>query len=220
MVLKILLIPFLLLSAIPQLLICRAKDQHCVDPWLGSTIGLIDNCDLLKETFEVKLDKLINQQCVRAIGYKVKNETGWDKIINGVEPTKVIEFNTTEAFCLPLNLTVGVRFWNGTTHENRKVKTELNPRACLQKDLTSHEKESLKKRCPLFEDVAPSQEEKTPAIFGPWRDTNVCSESCGPHGRLLQVRSCSSPHLDLACVGLNVLKTGSTPCNPQMCKGI
>ena len=235
MVPKLFVMLFLVFSAIPQLLICHGEDQQCEDPWLGSTDGLIDNCDLLKNKFEVNL---VNLECVRAIGYKVKNKTDWDKIIEVVDPTKVVAFETTEAFCQPLNLTLGVRFWNGTTHENRKVKVKLNPMACSQKDLTLSEIQSLKRRCPKgglkllsprenkmiqskSEETATSQDEKV--IFGPWRDTEVCSESCGNLGHLLQTRSCSAPHPQLTCASLNssqVLRTGSTPCNRQLCQGM
>ena len=235
MVSKLFFVPFLVF---PQLLICHGKDQQCEAPWLGSTDGLIDNCDLLKNKFDVNLVNLVSLECVRAIGYKVKNETDWDEIIEVVDPTKVVAFETTEAFCQPLNLTLGVRFWNGTTHENRKVKVKLNPMACSQKDLTLSEIQSLKRRCPEVglkllsprenkmlqsksEDTATGQDEKV--IFGPWRDTEVCSESCGTLGHLLQIRSCSAPHPQLTCASLNsseIFRTGSTPCNRQLCQGM
>ena len=236
MVPKLLFVLFLVFSAIPQLLICHGKDQQCEAPWLRSTDGLIDNCDLLKNKFVVNLVNLVNLDCVRAIGYKVKNETNWVEIIEVVDPTKVVAFETTEAFCQPLNLMLGVRFWNGTTYENRKVKLELNPTACSLEDLTSSEMQSLKRRCP---EVGPkllsprenrmmqtksegtSQDEKV--IFGQWRDTEVCSESCGNLGHLLQTRSCSAPHPQLTCASLNsshVFRTGSTPCNRQLCQGM
>ena len=236
MVPKLFFVPFLVF---PQLLICHGygKDQHCEAPWLGSTDGLIDNCDLLKNKFVVNLVNLVSLECVRAIGYKVKNEADWDEIIEVVDPTKVVAFETTEAFCQPLNLTLGVRFWNGTTHENRKVKLELNPMGCISfEDLTSDEIQSLRIRCPKgglkllsprenrmiqSKSEGTSQDEKV--IFGPWRDTEVCSESCGNLGHLLQTRSCSAPNPQLTCASLNssqVFRTGSTPCNRQLCQGM
>ena len=145
---------FVVFSTFLQL--CQARHQPCVARWLGSSAnadaaGLINNCDLLKEKLFPNLKVLVDKpECVNSIAYKVNGQTyenDWDQ----KDPDKVVAFETSKAFCQPLNLTVGVRFWNGTTHEIRKVKsTGHNPLAhtshCL-KELTSDEIQSLREGC-------------------------------------------------------------------------
>ena len=54
-----------------------------------------------------------------------------------------------------------------------------------------------------------------PFIFGPWEDTNVCTESC----RLLQRRTCKEVNQRSFCKDQLIERVGETVCLSPPCKG-
>ena len=60
-----------------------------------------------------------------------------------------------------------------------------------------------------------------PFVFGEWKETDHCSETCGK-GKLLQQRSCTPTHPDKSCSSLPTSDTwrpGNKNCMPKLCKG-
>ena len=118
-----------------------AKDE-CYVEWIGGTLTPIDECSLLfNETLEVRLDKLVNNSdCLNEntrIGIAVNQETDnkWDSIQNLAQNKDFATFNSTKSLCHPLNVTVGMYFYNGGEWKSHKVTFELNPNNCLNKNL-------------------------------------------------------------------------------------
>jgi len=59
---------------------------------------------------------------------------------------------------------------------------------------------------------------KEPVVFGPWRDTDICTETCG-EGKLLEQRSCTPAHSCASLKTTQTLRPGNTPCVGQHCQG-
>jgi len=60
-----------------------------------------------------------------------------------------------------------------------------------------------------------------PFVFGDWKATDLCTETCG-EGKLLEQRTCTPTHPDKSCASLPTLKTlkpGSETCEREPCKG-
>ena len=54
-----------------------------------------------------------------------------------------------------------------------------------------------------------------PFLFGPWEDTDICSESC----RLLQTRTCEEVNPRSSCQDISPYRNGQTACHKDPCPG-
>ena len=61
-----------------------------------------------------------------------------------------------------------------------------------------------------------------PFVFGDWELTDLCTETCGEEGKLLEKRTCTPTHPDKSCANLptnQTLRAGEQPCGRKPCKG-
>ena len=61
-----------------------------------------------------------------------------------------------------------------------------------------------------------------PFIYGEWDETDLCTETCGKEGKLLEKRSCTSTTPDKSCASLptnETLRPGNKPCGDEPCNG-
>ena len=61
-----------------------------------------------------------------------------------------------------------------------------------------------------------------PFVFGDWKETELCSETCGKEGKFLLQRTCTPTHSDKSCANLppsKTLKLGNETCEREPCKG-
>ena len=82
-------------------------------------------------------------ECLRdntVIGMKINQErdNDWNEASKQY-PNSVVVFTTTENICHPINVTVGLNFWNGKEFVTKLVKSELNPASCDGKKLSGKE---------------------------------------------------------------------------------
>ena len=129
--------------------------DECDVEWLGGKFLPIDECNLLfNDTLEVHLKKLVNKpECLNensgkigiAINQEVDNK--WDSK-QKLNRSTFVTFNTTKSLCYPLNVTIGMYFWNGKVWKRPQVTLELNPcLTCLDKPLSDLEKEEIQTKC-------------------------------------------------------------------------
>ena len=110
----------------------------------GETPSL-DLCSLVLDgTLTVHLKDFVNKpECLRdntVIGMKINQErdNDWNEA-SKQHPNSVVVFTTTENICHPINVTVGLNFWNGKEFVTKLVKSELNPASCDGKKLSGKE---------------------------------------------------------------------------------
>ena len=129
-------------------------DSECYAKWLGGKFPPISECDLVEGTLTVRLENLVDRpDCLNEetlIGYKFNQQVDdvWDDS-DYLDENSLFIFNSTESLCQPLNVTIALSFFDGNEEwPVHKVKYELNPVTCINKNLSDIEKEKIKKKCP------------------------------------------------------------------------
>ena len=129
--------------------------SECYTKFLEEISPSFDQCSLFfNGTLTVNLKDFVEKpECLNentVIGFKLnqKLDDDWDQIQNP-PPNTVLTFHLNEKLCRPANLTVGLNFWDGQTFVGKKVRSELNLTACVDKsDISDNEKSLIKTNCP------------------------------------------------------------------------
>ena len=127
---------FLLLSTCVK---TSVQANECSAKLLPNISPSFKQCNLiLNGTLTVDLKDFVDRpQCLNensVIGVKFNQElddNDWDKAQN-LDHNTVVTFHNTETLCKPVNVTIGLSFWDGNEWVLYRGKFEFNPTTCKQ----------------------------------------------------------------------------------------
>ena len=105
-------------------------------------------------TLTVDLKDFVDMpQCLNentAIGMKFNQEADddWDEVQNLGQNTAVVTFRNIETLCQPVNVAIGLNFWNGSKWLLHSEKFEFNPTTCIDENIGNSEIKEIQTKCP------------------------------------------------------------------------
>ena len=122
----------------------------------------------MEGTLTVRLESLVDRpECLKkntGIGIQVNDEVQKFST-QDLDQKASVTFNGTQNLCDPVNVTVGMNFWDGNVWVTDTVATELDPFTCIGENLSDSESLLIQAECPNLRLNMSSAKQRKPSAL-------------------------------------------------------